>query len=153
MFTNFIQFVQIFVEIISTLVPVLVGVAYLTLLERKVLASIQRRFGPDQVGFLGLLQPISDAAKLIFKETILPSKSNKFLFVFAPVFSFVLSFSFWVIVPFGPNGAIAEFDLSIFYLLAVSSLGVYSLILAGWSSSSKYAFFWFSSISSTDDFV
>lgn len=136
-----VQFIIILVDVLGTIVPVLVGVAYLTLLERKVLASIQRRFGPDQVGFLGLLQPISDAAKLIFKETILPSTSNKFLFIFAPVFSFVLSISFWAVVPFGPNGAPAEFDLSIFYLLAISSLGVYSLILAGWASSSKYAFF------------
>ena len=137
----FVQVIQIIINVFSLLVPVLVGVAYLTLLERKILASIQRRYGPDQVGFLGLLQPIADAAKLIFKETIIPVSSNKFLFMFAPIFSFILSLSFWAVIPFGPAGAVAEFDLSIFYLLSVSSLGVYSLILAGWSSSSKYAFF------------
>lgn len=136
-----LQFIQIILSVIGTIVPVLVGVAYLTLLERKVLASIQRRYGPDQVGFLGLLQPIADAAKLIFKETVLPVGANKFLFIFAPIFSFILSVSFWAVIPFGSAGAAAEFDLSVFYLFAISSLGVYSLILAGWASSSKYAFF------------
>lgn len=137
----FWQLCEIFFAILVTIVPVLIAVAYLTLLERKILASLQRRYGPDQVGFSGLLQPIADAAKLIFKETILPSTSNKMLFIFAPIFSFTLSVLFWAVVPFGPQGALIEFELSVFYVLAVSSLGVYSLILAGWSSSSKYAFF------------
>ena len=138
---NFIlQFFELIITILGTIVPLLISVAYLTLVERKILASIQRRLGPDQVGLLGLLQPIADASKLIFKETIIPIVSDKFLFIIAPILSFLLSFIAWAVIPFGNFGAIVEIDLSILYIFGISSLGVYSIIIAGWSSSSRYAF-------------
>lgn len=135
-----IQILEIFLSIFSIIIPLLICVAYLTLIERKILACIQRRFGPDQVGYIGLLQPISDASKLIFKETILPIISDKILFISAPILSFILSFIIQIIVPFSDFGAIIEFDLGILYIFAISSLNVYSIIISGYSSSSRYAF-------------
>jgi NADH-quinone oxidoreductase subunit H len=136
----FIQILEILFSILGTVVPLLIAVAYMTLVERKILGSVQRRLGPDQVGVMGLLQPISDAAKLIFKETVLPSVSDKFLFIVAPILSFLLSLMAWAVVPFGINGPIADIDLGVLYIFGISSLGVYSIIIAGWSSSSRYAF-------------
>jgi len=128
------------IKLLLLVLPLLFAVAFLTLVERKVLASIQRRVGPNVVGFTGLLQPIADAAKLIFKETILPSSSNMGLFVLAPLLTFILSLAGWAVIPMVPNGALSDMNLGITYIFAVSSLNVYGIMLAGWSSNSRYAF-------------
>jgi NADH-quinone oxidoreductase subunit H len=122
------------------LVPILLAVAFLTLVERKVLASIQRRVGPDVVGFYGLLQPIADAAKPIVKETVLPRTANTLLFILSPISTFFLSLSGWAVVPMNSSHVIADIDLGVLYIFAVSSLSVYGIIIAGWSSDSRYAF-------------
>lgn len=127
-------------KIISFIIPMLLAVAFLTLLERKVLASIQRRKGPNYVGFFGFLQPFADALKLLIKETILPFISNKFLFIIAPLITFILSLLGWSVIPFFNFGIISDINFGVLYLFAVSSLGVYGIILAGWSSNSRYAF-------------
>jgi NADH-quinone oxidoreductase subunit H len=134
---------DIFFVIIKTLlllVPILSAVAYLTLVERKVLASIQRRIGPDSVGFPGLSQPIADAAKLIVKETVLPRTANTLLFILSPISTFFLSLSGWAVVPMNQSHVIADIDLGVLHIFAVSSLSVYGIIIAGWSSDSRYAF-------------
>jgi NADH-quinone oxidoreductase subunit H len=122
------------------LVFLLLTIAITTLVERKVMASIQRRRGPNIVGFFGFLQPIADGLKLFIKEIILPSNSNLFIFLFAPVFTFFCSIMLWVVIPFGENKVLIDFPFSLLYLLTVSSLSVYGIIFAGWSSNSKYAF-------------
>jgi len=136
----FIQLFYYFISIFGLLIPLLLGVAFLTLVERKILGAIQRRFGPDQVGFFGLLQPIADAAKLIFKETVVPATANQFLYFLAPILSFSLSLSIWAPIPVGKLGGLVNIDLGLLYLFGLSSLGVYSIVLAGWSSGSRYAF-------------
>jgi NADH:ubiquinone oxidoreductase subunit H len=113
--------------------------AYFTLAERKLMASIQRRVGPNVVGFWGVLQPWSDAFKLVFKENLIPSDINVGLYFFAPFSSLWLSFISWSFIPFGYSNAIVDSDLGILFILALSSLGVYSIVFAGWSSNSKYA--------------
>lgn len=128
------------IKILFVLVPLLLGVAFLTLLERKILGGIQRRKGPNVVGFLGLLQPLADGAKLLMKETVLPSVSNKIVFLLAPMISFFLSLVTWVVVPFDLGYVLSDLNVGIFYLFGVSSLGVYGVIIAGWSSNSRYAF-------------
>lgn len=137
---NITQILYFGAILVSFLIPLLISVALLTLVERKILGSIQRRVGPNQVGFLGLLQPIADAAKLIFKETVIPISSHRGLYVIAPVLSFSLSLAIWAPIPLGKFGAIANIDLGILYLFGLSSLSVYSIVLAGWSSGSRYAF-------------
>lgn len=122
------------------ILPILLSVAFLTLIERKVLAATQRRVGPNFVGFLGLLQPIADAVKLIVKETILPKSANIFLFILAPLITFFVSLTAWAVIPINQFSFIADIDLGILYLLMISSLSVYGIILAGWSSNSQYAF-------------
>lgn len=128
------------IKILILIVPLLVSIAYFTLAERKILASIQRRKGPNVVGLFGLLQPLADGLKLFVKETILPSNADTILFIFAPILTFFLSLLSWVIIPLGNGMFYAELNISVLYLLAISSLGVYGLIIAGWSSNSKYAF-------------
>lgn len=124
---------------LAKIVPVLLGVAFFTLAERKIMAGIQRRKGPNCVGIWGALQAFADALKLMVKEVILPIRANKFLLLFSPFLSFVISLSTWVVIP-SPYCSIGDFSLGIIFLLAMSSLNVYGIILAGWSSYSHYAF-------------
>ena len=128
------------IKALALLVPVLIGVAYLTYAERKVMAAIQLRKGPNVVGPFGLLQPFADAIKMITKETIIPSGANRVLFVMAPMLTFVLAMLAWAVIPMNDGWAIANINVGILYLFAISSLGVYGIIIAGWASNSKYAF-------------
>src|ERR1700712_1279492 len=128
------------IEVLIVIVPVLLAVAFMTIIERKQLAAMQRRVGPNTVGYYGVLQPFSDALKLIVKETVIPSQSNKILFYLAPVSTLVFSLLGWGIIPFGQGLALSDLTLGILYTLALSSLGVYGILLAGWSANSKYAF-------------
>jgi NADH-quinone oxidoreductase subunit H len=128
------------IKYLTVIIPLLIAVAYLTLMERKVIGSIQRRKGPNVVGFGGLLQPLADGLKLFTKETILPSHSNRFLFLLAPALTFTLSLISWPVIPITESQVLANLNLGVLYLFAISSLGVYGIIIAGWSSNSKYAF-------------
>ena len=130
----------ILLKIIVLLVPLLVGVAYLTFAERKIIGYMQVRLGPNRVGPKGWLQPIADAMKLMFKEIIIPSRADRFLFLLAPVLSFGPALAAWAVVPFGDGMMISQLDAGLLYLLALTSLGVYGVIVAGWASNSKYAF-------------
>lgn len=127
-------------KILVIVVPLLISVAYFTLAERKILGAIQRRRGPNVVGAFGLLQPLSDGFKLLVKETVLPSNANKFIFVISPLITFVISLMGWAIIPYDKYSVLAEVNLGVLYLFASSSLGVYGIIMSGWSSNSKYAF-------------
>src|SRR5215217_1127695 len=126
-------------DFLSILVPLLVCVAFLTLLERKVMGSMQTRRGPNKVGFFGLLQPIADGVKLLLKETVVPAHGNKILFIFAPILTFMICLLGWFVIPFPYGGSILTINCSILFLLALSSIGIYGIIIAGWSSNSKYA--------------
>ena len=130
----------ILAQIFAIIVPLLVAVAYLTYFERKVIASMQLRKGSNVVGPFGLLQPLADGAKLFIKETILPSGANKILFAMAPMLTFILSLIAWAVIPFDAGMVLADINVGILYLFAISSLGVYGVIMAGWASNSKYAF-------------
>jgi NADH-quinone oxidoreductase subunit H len=132
--------IEILSKILSMVVPLLISIAYLTLGERKVIAAIQRRKGPNSVGVFGLLQPIADGVKLFFKETIVPKEANLVLFIGAPIFTFTLSLVSWCIIPFDDGRPLVDINVGMLYIFAVSSLGVYGTIIAGWSSNSKYAF-------------
>ena len=130
---------QIYLFLVVVL-PVLIGVAYFTLAERKIMSAIQRRLGPNVVGYWGLFQPLADGLKLVIKQTIVPNKAQRSLFLFAPVYTFALALSAWAVIPFNDSAVIANIELGVIYLLAISTLSVYGLIIAGWSSNSKYAF-------------
>jgi NADH-quinone oxidoreductase subunit H len=125
---------------LALLVPLLIGVAYLTFAERKVLAAIQLRKGPNVVGPFGLWQPFADAIKMLMKETIIPTGANRFLFIFAPMLTFGLAMIAWAVIPVNNGWAVANINVGVLYLFAISSLGVYGIIIAGWASNSKYAF-------------
>ncbi len=125
---------------LALLVPVLIGMAYLTLAERRVLAAIQLRRGPNVVGPFGMFQPFADAIKMIMKETVIPAGANRLLFLMAPMLTFGLAAIAWAVIPVADGWAIADINVGILYLYAISSLGVYGIIIAGWSSNSKYAF-------------
>ena len=137
---NFITFLLIMVKIIALVVPLLVIVAFLTYAERKVIASVQLRKGPNVVGPFGLLQPLADGLKLFSKETIFPTVSNKIVFILAPMIAFSLSIAAWAVIPIADGWVISNINVGILYLFAVSSLSVYGIIMAGWASNSKYAF-------------
>ena len=128
------------IKILIIIVPLLISVAYFTLAERKILGAIQRRRGPNYVGVYGLLQPLSDGLKLLVKETIVPSNSNKFIFIISPLITFTISLMGWAIIPYDKYSVLSEINIGVLYLFAISSLGVYGIIMSGWSSNSKYAF-------------
>ena len=128
-------------KILIVLVPVLIGAAYFSVVERKVLAYMQARVGPNRVGFKGMLQPIADAIKLMCKELIVPTASNKILFFIAPIITVVPALAAWSIIPFSPTWVIANVNAGLLFVLALTSLGVYGVLIAGWASNSKYAMF------------
>jgi len=127
-------------EILLVVIVIALAMAYLTYFERKVLALMQRRKGPNVIGPFGLLQPWADALKLVTKETIIPSGANPTIFLMAPMLLFMLSLVAWAVIPFGEGLVISDINVGILYLFAISSLGVYGIIMAGWASNSKYAF-------------
>ncbi|MBI1194727.1 MAG: NADH-quinone oxidoreductase subunit NuoH [Gammaproteobacteria bacterium] len=132
--------VQIILEIVVIVVPIMLGVAYLTLAERKVIGYIQVRIGPNRVGPRGLLQPIADGLKLCMKEIIVPSRANTFLFVGAPLLALAPALAAWAVIPFSDGVIVSNLDAGLLYVLAMTSMGVYGIIIAGWASNSKYAF-------------
>lgn len=119
------------IKILIIIVPLLISVAYFTLAERKILGAIQRRRGPNVVGVYGLLQPLSDGFKLLVKETVLPSSSNQLIFVLSPILTFVISLMGWAIIPYDKYSILAEMNIGVLYLFAMSSLGVYGIIMSG----------------------
>jgi NADH-quinone oxidoreductase subunit H len=130
----------ILLKFIGFLVPILVGIAYLTLVERKVLGSLQRRRGPNVIGMFGLFQPLADGLKLFSKETIIPYNANSMIFLIAPLLTFSLSLINWLIIPINLYHVLLDINLGILYLFSFSSLSIYGIVLSGWSSNSKYAF-------------
>jgi len=132
--------IWILLQILAIVVPLLVGVAYLTYAERKVIGAMHLRRGPNVVGPYGLLQPLADGAKLFFKETVIPSGANRVVFVMAPMVTFSLSLVAWAVIPLSDGLVVADINVGILYLFAISSLGVYGILMAGWASNSKYAF-------------
>ena len=127
-------------HILAVLVPLLLGVAMLTWAERRVLGAMQLRKGPNVVGPFGMLQPFADAIKMLMKETIIPAGASRALFVMAPMLTFILAMIAWAVIPVSDGWAVADINVGILYLFAISSLGVYGVIIAGWASNSKYAF-------------
>lgn len=136
----FLIVLNLILKSLAIIVPLLVAVAYLTLLERKVMASMQQRRGPNVVGLFGLLQPLADGLKLLIKETILPSSANTIIFILAPIITFLLALVTWSVIPFDADMVLIDLNVGILFVFAISSLGVYGIIAAGWSSNSKYSF-------------
>jgi NADH-quinone oxidoreductase subunit H len=136
---NLQRSVLITLQVLVLVVPLILTVAYLTLAERKVIGWMQNRIGPNRVGPRGLLQPFADVLKLLLKEIVIPAKSSRFLFVIAPLLSIVPAFAAWAVIPVSPEFVIADINAGVLYVLALTSMGVYGVILAGWASNSKYA--------------
>jgi NADH-quinone oxidoreductase subunit H len=134
------QFIWTLFKIICIVAPLMLTVAYYTYLERKVIGFMQDRIGPNRVGPCGLLQPIADGLKLLFKETIFPTKANRYLFILAPVLTIGPALAAWAVIPFSPQLVLANVNVGLLYLLAMTSLGIYGIVIAGWASNSKYAF-------------
>jgi NADH-quinone oxidoreductase subunit H len=132
--------IRIVAETLALLVPVLIGMAYATYFERKALGAFQLRMGPNRVGPFGLWQPFADAVKVFTKETVIPAGANRVLFLFAPMLTFMLACMAWAVIPVNNGWQISDMNVGILYLFAISSLGVYGVIIAGWASNSKYAF-------------
>lgn len=128
------------IKIVAIVIPILLSVAYLTLAERKVIGAMQMRRGPNIVGPFGLLQPMADGLKLFLKETIIPSGANRVVFMIAPMLTFILALVAWAVIPFDQGMVLADINVGILYLFAISSLGVYGILMAGWASNSRYAF-------------
>lgn len=128
------------IHVIILALIIILCVAYLTYWERKLIAALHVRFGPNRVGIKGLLQPFADVFKLLTKEVVIPSASNKFLFIFAPTLTLVAALSAWAIIPFGPEIVLANINAGLLYFMAITSIGIYGIVIAGWASNSKYAF-------------
>lgn len=133
-------FLEVILSFVALILPLLLAVAFFTLYERQLLAALQRRQGPNIVGFYGLFQPIADGLKLLLKESIIPTRANLLIFLLSPVFSFGLALAGWAVIPTGDGQSLCDFQLGTLYTFALSSLGVHTIIMAGWSSNSKYAF-------------
>ncbi len=134
-----ISLIWIVIKVLIIAVPLLIAVAFMTLAERKILAYAHVRLGPNRVGIAGLLQPLADGVKLFFKEIIIPSKANPIIFVLAPIVSFATAAAAWAVIPFNEGWVLANVNASLLYVLALTSLGVYGILMAGWASNSKYA--------------
>ena len=142
LFTSFNElsiFLHTLILISFIMIPLLIVVAYYTYAERKIIASMQGRLGPNVVGPKGLMQPFADGVKLFFKEIIIPTDSNKFLFLLAPIITFTVAFAAWAVIPFDSVMVLSDINAGLLYILAMTSLGIYGIIIAGWASNSKYA--------------
>jgi NADH-quinone oxidoreductase subunit H len=135
-----LKIIIIIIKVLIIIIPVLIAVAFFTVAERKIMGAIQRRRGPNVIGFMGLLQALADGLKLFVKETTLPSNSNLVVFILAPMISFTLSLISWAVIPFSYKLVLTDINLGVLYLFAISSLNVYGILLAGWSSNSKYSY-------------
>jgi len=133
-------FLSNLLRILIIIIPLLISVAYFTLAERKIMGAIQRRRGPNVIGIFGILQPLADGLKLLVKESIIPSNSNKSLFLLSPLITFIVSLLGWSIIPFNNYAFLSDINIGLLYIFAISALGVYGIIISGWSSNSKYAF-------------
>ena len=143
----------IVLKIFLIIIPLMISIAYLTYFERKVIGAIQLRKGPNVVGPFGLLQPIADGIKLLTKETIFPENSSKFIFAFSPILTFALALLSWAVIPVDYKIVLSDINVGIMYIFAISSLGIYGIIMAGWSSNSRYAFLGALRSSGSDDFL
>jgi NADH-quinone oxidoreductase subunit H len=141
MISELLALLWIIAKILFILLPLIVGVAYSTYFERKIAGSIQSRIGPNRVGFLGLLQPFADVFKLLLKEVIVPGQASSKLFLLAPMLVLIPAMTVWSVIPFAPNWVLANVNLGLIFVFAMSSLGVFGILLAGWASNSKYALF------------
>lgn len=140
MMEDFLTLGLIIAKIFAIIIPLLIAVAYLTYAERRIIGFIQGRIGPNRVGPFGLLQPFADAVKAVFKEIIIPARSNRYLFVIAPILAFGPALAAWAVIPFDQDLVLADINVGLLYLFAMTSVGVYGIIIAGWASNSKYAF-------------